>query len=284
MFQWIKNLFIKKIKPDGNDKFLLVGINCYKNSPLSGCINDIMSFEKMLIELFGVSKEKITVLMDGDATTKNIKESLKWLSDITIKNACFFHFSGHGTQVPSKSKDEPDGLCEAICPVDFDWTPKRMIIDDDFVEIFSTIPNGTRFYWTSDSCHSGDLTNLTKSIENTTRICTNIRSMPVPEEIAEEIRKLKFNFIARKLLNKSMSNKLDVGFISACKSNQTAADTIINGTPCGAFSFFLEKNLRKNKELPLYQIAEFVRNDLKNNKIYQDPQEEGNRIKMPFLK
>ena len=64
----------------------------------------------------------------------------------------FFHFSGHGTQVPTDEKEETDGLDEAIVPTDM-----NLILDDDLRVITCKIPPGARFTMVSDCCHSGTM-------------------------------------------------------------------------------------------------------------------------------
>lgn len=65
----------------------------------------------------------------------------------------FFHFSGHGTQVPTDDvADEKDGLDEAIVPTDM-----NLILDDDLRVIMCKIPRGARFTMLSDCCHSGTM-------------------------------------------------------------------------------------------------------------------------------
>lgn len=65
----------------------------------------------------------------------------------------FFHFSGHGTQVPTDDEeDEEDRLDEAIVPTDM-----NLILDDDLRVIMCRIPRGARFTMLSDCCHSGTM-------------------------------------------------------------------------------------------------------------------------------
>ena len=45
-------------------------------------------------------------------TTQNILDSLDWLtSDLKAGDQLFFHYSGHGTQMPDRDNDETDGKC-----------------------------------------------------------------------------------------------------------------------------------------------------------------------------
>ena len=64
----------------------------------------------------------------------------------------FFHFSGHGTQVPSDDADETDGLDEAIVPTDM-----NLIVDDDLRVIVAKAPLGACLTMMADCCHSGTM-------------------------------------------------------------------------------------------------------------------------------
>merc|ERR1711982_151627 len=74
-------------------------------------------------------------------------------------NACpgdvlFFHYSGHGAQVPDKSGHEADGYNERICPVDFNKAGQ--IVDDElWGRLVYKLPNGARLTAIMDCCHSG---------------------------------------------------------------------------------------------------------------------------------
>ena len=64
----------------------------------------------------------------------------------------FFHYSGHGTQIPTDDPQETDGLDEAIVPTDM-----NVILDDDLRVIVCKLPMGARFTMLADCCHSGTM-------------------------------------------------------------------------------------------------------------------------------
>lgn len=93
----------------------------------------------------------------------------------------FFHYSGHGTQVPTDHDDlEADGLDEAIVPVDM-----NLIVDDDLRLIFCQLPLGARMTMLADCCHSGtmmDHPTLQLGIgDNTRQLSTSMAMMPQSE-------------------------------------------------------------------------------------------------------
>jgi len=274
--RFFKRLFGIKDKPldiaDRKGKVLLVGINEYADAPLRGCINDIDMFQLALLEKFNVDPKNMRLLLNKEATTKNYKNAMKWLADVKPGEYAIHHFSGHGVQIPSK---ETDGLDEAVCPYDFDWTRKRMITDDDYFKFFWEMPDDVKFYWTSDSCHSGDLTRALEADKN--------RTMPLPPKLEPMILKIRARKIIKPLLTRGHAKELDVGFVSACQSFQTAADTVIRGKPVGAFSYFFVESLMRKPKASLKEIVERTARALKSNYYSQIPDPQGPRIKLPYM-
>jgi len=316
-FKWLAGLF-KKQKPDPivppivtpptlppiggpmAKKALIIGINKYPTMPLAGCVNDAANMANLLMQNYGFSSSDICLLLDGQATTANILSKLDWLVDCKPGDHIVFHYSGHGAQAPTGNHLEPDGMAEVICPVDFDWSPARMIIDKQFVEIFKRIPAGVVFNWASDSCNSGDLDrNIMRKPKTTItgrpcwlsilwdKVCfwkkpttMTAKTMRPPVHIAIAIGKAK----AKGCRFKGMVNgRLDVGFVSGCKSNQTSADTYMDGQPCGALTHFLIKNLKANPTMPLTNLVAAINNDLSRAGFSQQPQAEGARVNKPWL-
>ncbi|XP_065877980.1 metacaspase-9 [Euphorbia lathyris] len=138
---------------------VLVGCN-YPNTPneLHGCINDVISMKEMLINRFGFDQNHIQLLTDAPGTTTeskiptgaNIKKALYEMVDQSEPgDVLFFHYSGHGTTIPSLLPFRHD---EAIVPCDF-----NLITDMDFRQLVNRVPKGATFTMLSDSCHSGGL-------------------------------------------------------------------------------------------------------------------------------
>lgn len=274
------------------DRALLVGINSYPRAPLAGCVNDIANVADMLKSRFGFPAGSVHLLADERATTKNILRELRWLVDgIQPGDRCVFHFSGHGVQVATKnSRREIDGLDEVICPVDFNWTERRMIRDKQLYGIFRKMPKGVKFAWINDSCHSGDLTRAMSKVEQTPR------TIPLPADVAWDVDVAKEQEICCVCMSpcnevmdvhsKSVTKGvLDVGFVSGCRSDQTSADTRVNGVPCGALTYFFVRNLKKMpKKTPLAKVVSETSKELAKYGYTQRPQAEGTRKNRPFLK
>lgn len=255
------------------NKAVLVGINTYPGSPLAGCINDVMDTAEYLVKNHGFKEDEIRILTDSRATKVAIMERLAWLATAVPGDVVYFHYSGHGTQVASRNDNaEVDGLDEIICPFDFDWEPSHYITDNEMVDIFSKMPAGVVFNWCSDSCHSGTMTR---------EVSSGPRSIVPPADIAWRIRTARTKAIQSK--RGMIGGQLDVGFVSGCRADQTSADAVIGGRPCGAFTYYFLRALARMKDQPLGKVAEVTRNDLAKNGYSQSPQAEGARVNLPFL-
>ncbi|KAG6554671.1 hypothetical protein Mapa_003689 [Marchantia paleacea] len=139
---------------------VLVGCN-YPGSycPLYGCINDVTNMRKVLIEVYGFEKKNIVFMVDTDEksimpTGRNIVHHLgKAIQASKPGDVLYFHFSGHGGQIPAESGDqEDDGEDECIYPADL-----NPMTDDTFRLLLADLNPGVAFTFVSDSCHSGGL-------------------------------------------------------------------------------------------------------------------------------
>jgi hypothetical protein len=269
------------------DKALLIGINTYPGAPLRGCVNDVSDMAEMLVGRYGFKNKQVRLLCDGRATTKEIWSRLGWLTDVKSGDRCFLHFSGHGVQVVSRNRHnhEPDGLDEAICPVDFSWHHSRMITDNQFYDLFRRMRPGVRFSWVSDCCHSGTMTRempLPEGVERTSPVMES-RAYPVPIDVMWRQRSIGEQGL-RNEGKALVRGQLDVGFVSGCRDNQTSSDTFVNGRPCGALTHYLMKHLKSMpKNTPLSKVVKSTAKDLKRAGYTQVPQVSGGRKGKPFL-
>ncbi len=89
-------------------------------STVLGCCNDARIIYKIL-ESKGFEPSDIKLIIDDDDSVPDpngaeVKKALNWLcTDRSPDDVIFFHFSGHGTQIPSDGDDEEeDAKDEAI--------------------------------------------------------------------------------------------------------------------------------------------------------------------------
>lgn len=106
---------------------VLVGCN-YPNTKneLRGCINDVLAMRDVIINRFGFDPNHIELLTDAPGssvmpTGANIKAALdRMVSKAEAGDVLFFHYSGHGTRIPSLRPIWPfRQQDEAIVPCDF---------------------------------------------------------------------------------------------------------------------------------------------------------------------
>lgn len=224
-------------------KAVIVGINYVGTSnELQGCVNDATMMQSLLKTHFGFVDAEINMVLEKAATTAGIMSALTWLvvgsqpGDILL-----FHYSGHGSQVPSKS--EPDGLDEIICPIDLDWNTK-MITDDQLKAMFNQAPNGANVTVILDSCHSGtalDQVNeyqpqTTKGVMDKMGLAEEVkRYLPPPAHI----QAMMHGHHVKQHMAHTRDVDQSVMLIAGCHSDQTSADAYIGGKYQGAATYAL---------------------------------------------
>jgi hypothetical protein len=152
-------------------RVLLIGIDAYTVKPLRGCVNDIDSVQKLLLERFGVPAESITRLASphadaihksriaqSPATYSNIRAALVALGsdEVDSTDRVFIFYSGHGGRVPVTSSQGTSHR-ESLVPVDFNANPAqlRLLIDFEFNGLLAAIAERTRSVTVVlDCCHA----------------------------------------------------------------------------------------------------------------------------------
>jgi hypothetical protein len=221
-------------------KALLIGINDYKEvNDLRGCVNDLKSMRKVLMNYLRFEPDDIRVLVDDRATKDNIMQRVNWLVDTAEPgDYLFMHFSGHGSQIRDRNGDElEDYLDEILCPYDMNWDG-NYIVDDDLDQAFRRLPKKTLLEVVLDSCHSGS---GTRDISP--------REMPLAVDDKESRNRYlepPFDIICRSDVQRVTSSRgfalkskmqgLNHVLWSGCMDNQTAADAYIDGRFHGAFT------------------------------------------------
>lgn len=135
---------------------LCVGIDSYPTMPLAGCVYDARNWASTLTGLGFATRPP---LLNGEATRQRILDELTGLiRESRPGDVLVFQYSGHGTRFDDVDGDEEDATDEAIVPADYQ--SGAYIIDDDFAELFRTIPQGVNLTCFFDCCHSGTNTRL----------------------------------------------------------------------------------------------------------------------------
>jgi len=247
------------IPEGGNKKALLVGINYLgKGCELGGCINDVRGQMEVLKSNFGFEEENIKLLtedQDSDdvkPTKATIMAGLEWLLDgAAAGDLLFFHYSGHGTQYPDQTGEEPDGQNEAICPLDCQdapW-PDNLVLDNELhTALCEKLPENCKCVCIYDCCHSGSVGDLEVQkdfcLPGMEDLQTKTRFLKPPDDIAEQIAGFSHApGTAKKGVAAKGAEKKHLWIFSGCQDNQTSADAFINGKRQGALTWGLTKAL-----------------------------------------
>lgn len=208
---------------------LLIGINYIGSSAeLNGCQNDVIKMKKVLTDNYGYKNENITMLIDKPGfiqpIASNIIAQLNKLYILSLKEKLgdiYIHYSGHGTNIIDREKDETDAMDECIVPVDYN---KAGLISDDMIYLFlSKIKRVEKIIWVFDSCNSASCTDLPYSfvIDNNNKITKQILSKRKP-----------------------ITNNNNIFVLSGCLDAKLSWDVAEpDGTPCGLLSFNLRNTL-----------------------------------------
>jgi len=215
-------------------KALLIGFNYPRSTcPLAGCWNDIVNI-KAFLRSKGYQEKNITLITDAPpekdiarGVDKETQDKLvtvtqpigapkiaisqndlmhlivDFIETLQPNDQVFFHFSGHGGQLPDRNGDESDALDECIYAPDL-----SPVIDDDLrLALVDSLPAGARLVAIMDCCHSGT-------------------GMDLP------FVKKRFGVSTENY----QATTNDVWCISACRDQQTAADTSFDRIPQGALT------------------------------------------------
>lgn len=266
-------------------KAVCVGINKYRDSPLRGCVNDVMDMYSFLTEKVGVPKDNVRLLLDERATTEAIKSRAAWLKvGAMAGDHLLFHISGHGTRMRRRNGSVlSTGVESCLVPVDFDWSNEDSFISDyDLDKVFGQLPSGVDLTLIFDVCHAGGMRDLSAPIP--------IDPAEIIKRVREEGRHTKVRFVAppldiemrhwnRELPTRKLASWLQPDHtehhrvLAACQENQTAADSTfgMEGRPNGAFTWSLLQSLHQGEGRTWLQVMEDARKFLKDDGFAQVP-------------
>ena len=225
-------------------KAVLIGIN-YVGSEyeLNGCINDVKNVRTFLTDNCKFSSSNIKLLSDEESdkpTRVNMESAIKWFAaDVFPGDVLVFHYSGHGSNVIDRNRDEADGIDETIVPLDFETAGE---IKDDwlFENLISKVPKDVTLWCFLDCCHSGTSVDLRHNYQSNCRYKKGV----IPENVIYKKEEWTDGF------NYSIERSRDVFgnicLFSGCQDKETSADAVINNTGQGAFTYCLLETLKSN--------------------------------------
>ncbi|MFM8252890.1 MAG: caspase domain-containing protein [Planctomycetota bacterium] len=229
-----------------------IGINDYPGSgnDLAGCVNDVKDWAALL-KARGFT---VTTLLDSAATGKAMRAGMaETIAQAKAGDQVVIQYSGHGSFVPDKNGDEPDGYDECLCP--YDIFSKGPLIDDELSKIFAARADGVRLVFISDSCHSGTVARFSP-IESAALgkgkvpKITRARFLPPSTFLSESQVK---TMGVRKVRSASAPGSFYALLLSGCQDSETSADAWFAGRPNGAFTFSALKALETLEETATYQ-------------------------------
>lgn len=131
---------------------LIIGINKYENLPvLEYAVNDAKAVRDILIEKFNYKEENIKLLVDEQATNKNIMdEYYNLINNTAINDSVLIFFAGHGSTYPSIDKDK--GF---LVPCDGTEIKMNTLISWDRLINDSELIRAKHIFFIMDACYSG---------------------------------------------------------------------------------------------------------------------------------
>ncbi len=159
---------------------LVVGVGQYKNPSipdLLGPPNDARRFYTLLTDEngYGFPKENVCLLLDEEANTARFKQAFE---DALMKRArpqdvAVVFYAGHGSQVPDRNDDEPDGWDETFILHDARTDGIRDLVDDEFNAMLAGLREKSQnIALFIDSCNSGTATRAPEASTTMARFFT----------------------------------------------------------------------------------------------------------------
>lgn len=263
---------------------VLVGINAYPDSPLNGCLNDIILMYKILKEVYGFTE--FAVLDDRKATKKNWINTLKNVGKRSKPGDWLVHWaSSHGTQVACTTETatfETDHMDECPVPYDHDWdNPFR---DDDLNSIIQAIDPKVNLFFGMDMCFSGTI--LRNSPREMHGKPVKQRFLPPPLHLLLESGEMEIDDELNMATSQKRKDKLMVKpflrntttqgnaiLISGCSDRQTSADFYTGTKYHGAMTYYLAKTLKESGwKISYSKLIEVINQKLDKDGFDQDPQ------------
>lgn len=224
---------------------LLIGINYTGTSEeLKGCVNDINNIRNFLINSCGYTANNITMLLNENASTKNIQSAILSLpSGCKAGDTLFFYYSGHGATFAANKTPNKDDIDSALIPNDY--KSNGFILDDWlYTHLASAIPKGVSLWAFTDCCHSGTMFDLKYNWKFDPKFSG--AQAQINPRLPYKSNEWSNNFNLS-ITRESKDTSGDVYLFSGCQDEQTAADAFLNNQSQGAFTFCFLQFIRNNQ-------------------------------------
>lgn len=228
---------------------LMVAIDRYAPPvpPLRGCVNDRDALKEYLERQFAKSKDttlKIRTLTDHEATREGIIKAFNHFDAATPDDICLFFFSGHGSQAPSPKEFlhlDPDGMNESLVCFD-SRNGAKDLMDKELSYLLWKATHGKNQHFITifDCCHSGTIT------RNSVMTPRQAPAATFPTRLQEYFGHETFNITKQGNSTLASPPRGRIIQLGACKDQETAKETQINGRTRGLFTYNLVEVLEQN--------------------------------------
>jgi len=212
-------------------KALCIGIN-YKDTEheLFGCVNDADDWARLLT----TNGFDVGVLAEKQATKGQMVQTMRLLvMGLQPGDTGVITFSGHGTWIPDRSGDEPDGRDEAFCPADMGDDGSNLLLDDEMREILAALPSAAHLVLVTDCCHSGSIYRMMAPGRGKRRV----RFLPPSHFLKTDVLVSGMDRAFGQSVKKTNNPPPGVVHFSGCRDTEYSTDAEIDNRPCGVFSY-----------------------------------------------
>ena len=148
----VKNFTFKKsVKPNFNSYALVIGINNYnENTNVEYADYSALAFEELAHKTFGLPKENIITLLNGKASSGQLKAKLELVKELAEKGSnLYIYFAGHGLP----GKDGSTYLLPADMSADSIHLEPNLKLDTIYKRLSQS--QASNVFVFMDSCFSG---------------------------------------------------------------------------------------------------------------------------------
>jgi pimeloyl-ACP methyl ester carboxylesterase len=296
---------------------VLVGINAYQGgvSSLNGCVNDVLAMRDYLTNRAGESH--IRILTAGHSadeekpTRANIIAAIRaHLRQAGPNDVALFYYSGHGSYEDAPHEfwqAEPDRRNETLVCQDSRTPGQWDLADKELAQLIHEVAtqdisgadkSGTpHIVLIVDACHSGSISRSAADAQ-----ASRVDASQVRERLFEADKRTRsaadyiISADALRAAGDAPGTAPTSGWkftwsrhvlMSACRSDQTAKERVINGATRGIFTTQLLTQLQRNGAPASYrELARAIAPAVRNSIDEQDPQLEaldGNDLNREFL-
>jgi hypothetical protein len=269
------------------NRAFVVGIDDYAGTAndLNSCIQDTVSFERLLSNYYGFSDPEIRRLHNANATLANVREGLEWLIDGAVagERRVYFH-SSHGYHYPK------DGTSIEVLVLG----DGEFFEDHELVQLTEQLPAGVLTV-VIDACHSGGLDkvflppNMLVQVARAKVFQPEIAQLDVAAKAINEVTSVKLFGRASTADPGALAKNLALGdadippakdiaagaselngvLFSACRADETAAAGTAITSGLSAFTFALTAEL--DPTISVAELHDRVVQRLKDLRMGQTP-------------